>query len=143
MWRKDSDKMPIPDDRTEWTFDEIVKAYLDLGWKKELEFPWIEYDQRNRRILIVNYKYMAQKNPCTTKSCMGSDLVFLDFRPTGVFWTCGTCRRTMGPLAFEDAYEASPPKEVTYDEAMNILKTTHQITPIGLAPTMRRRVIRR
>jgi len=50
----------------------------------------------------------------------------------------------MGPLAFEDATNSSPPLEISYDDAMKILRKSGQLTPIGLHPEMRKRkIIRR
>ena len=133
--------MPIPDDKSEWRESELIAAWEKWGWRRELNIPWIEYDQRGRRILLINLHYSHQKLPCSNPSCLGSSLVFLDFRPTGVFWGCGSCRKVMGPLSIEDALSASVPREIQYDDAMKILKETNQKRPIGLTPTARRREI--
>ncbi len=133
--------MPLPDDREVFNFNDLVKEMEQLGWKKTLEFDWIEFDQRNRRILKLHYVFDANRSPCLNKSCRGSELVYFQLAPSGVIWTCASCRKTMGPIAFEDAANTVSPVEITFNQALEIIKQTKQIMPIGLTPQMGTRKI--
>lgn len=133
--------MPIPADKTEFIWEDLKKEYEELGWAKTIEFPWIVYDQRTNRILKFTYRFESDSGPCSNKICRGSVYVFLQLRSTGVQWTCASCRKTTGPLAFEDGVSLHPPQEIDYDTAMAIVKESGQRVPLGLTPQMRRRRI--
>ena len=128
--------MPIPNLRDKrMTKEQIIAAYENFGWHKNLLVDWIELDPRTNQVMLKSYEYVADTLPCSNENCRTYQLSFVQFMPSGVMWTCGICRKTYGPLTFKDGRLINPPGQaITVAEAWNILKRTKQIPPVGLAP---------
>ena len=114
--------------------DEIIKRYATTGWTKdELRIKWVDVDQNSGQVRLTEYNFIPAILPCTVRKCAQYQLTFLEFRESGVFWTCGVCRRTQGPIAFENGNVVSR-KAISEAEAWEIINQTGQIIPIGLEP---------
>jgi len=126
--------LPIPNIEGSTTREEVIKAYEELGWKKTIEFDWIEINQRRGEVLINTYRFTAL--PCTGKTpdgaCAQWDLVFVLLMPTGVIHTCAMCRRTQGPLPDEDGMLVTSRTAPDRAEVFRILRKTGQKLPVGL-----------
>ena len=69
--------------------------------------------------------------PCMTGDDAQFQLTFVQFMPTGAYWTCALCRRTYGPLAYEEGRLLST-KEITLNEAWDVIGETGQQKLIGM-----------
>lgn len=116
--------------------DQVVKWYLNNGWSKRLEFDWIEIG-RDRRPRLIHYTFNADTMTCDISDDVQLQLSFLQLRPHGVIWTCGACGKSDGPIAMENGRRVSE-KEVTIEEAWEIIRKTGQAKPVGLDPVTRR-----
>jgi len=115
---------------------EVIKIYSEYGWKKTLEFPWIEVDGRTREIFKKIYRFTADTLQCSSRRCSAHQLTFVTLYPTGVCWTCAICRRSMGELTWGDGALLNGPRgeSVTPEKAWEIVNATNQYPPIGLEP---------
>jgi hypothetical protein len=127
--------MPIPTLKGDVTREEAVKEYAKFGWTKRTRFDWIEVDQRNGTYLKKTYDVNADAMPCSSADDASYQLTFVQVVPTGIVWTCGMCRKTEGPLAFEaSGFRLIEQKQVSLTEAWDTIKMTNQKPPIGLQP---------
>jgi hypothetical protein len=126
--------MPIPKlPRTgKITKGEIIDLYIGAGWTNEtLDVEWIDVNQQTGAVQKTVFRYEPATLPCSIRQCAQYQLTFLEVRPSGVFWSCGVCKRTGGPLAAENAIVVSR-VVITNSEAWEIINRTSQIPPIGL-----------
>jgi hypothetical protein len=129
--------MPLPKlpKSGEITRAQVVELYESepYNWVKSLVFPWIEVDQRTGSIMKVTYRFDADANPCSDRTCVQYQLTFLQLRPTGVYKTCAICRRTEGPITRRlGIIEDRVP--VTIKEAWDTVNLSGQSPPKGLQP---------
>ena len=126
--------MPIPkikDSRI--TLTKLEEEYANLGWSKEIEFDWIEMDGRTKRPVLKRYRFNANRIQCDNSDCNEYQLFFIQLRPTGVYWTCGSCRKTDGFISMEEGRELGEfQRMLTTAEAWDILNKSGQHPPVGL-----------
>jgi hypothetical protein len=125
--------MPIPKLKGKMTRQQVMEKYAELGWNKKIEFPWVEM-HRGQPVLL-KYLFEADTMQCSNRACR-HQLTFVTLMPHGVYWTCATCRRTMGPMAWEDGMLLNPPngEPISVSEAWETIAITNQTLPIGLKP---------
>lgn len=133
--------MPLPPDK-DYTEEDLQKEMQKRGWKKSLTIEWVTFDTRDKKIHKNVYLFNVSSAPCSQKVCKEFNLAFYTFKPTGVYWSCASCRRTMGPIAFEDGTLKNK-LEISLEEAMKIIDRTGQIMPIGLRPRRGGRIVRK
>ena len=128
--------MSLPKLKGKITKEKIIEEYKKLGWKQVLEFPWVEISGRGGQIVKKIYRFDSLTMQCSSKRCSRHGLTFVKFVPHGVVWTCAICRRTMGPMAWEDGELLNGPvgQQITLTEAWDTIHATGQTPPIGLQP---------
>ena len=121
--------MPLPDDKPQWRYDELVDAMQKLGWRRSITVRRIDYVSSTDQILLRTFKFETT-NPkirCVAVPCDHRDLYFVEQRPTGVIMTCAFHRMTAtipwewGVLINEE--------EVDFATAEKIVKETGQLLP--------------
>ena len=133
--------MPLPQVKEDQvTKEELTKRYEDLGWKKTLEFDWIE--MIDRQPYITRYRYNADTIPCDLRDCVALQLTFVRLESTGVIWTCGSCRKTDGPITTELGQQIGPRRAISLTEAWDVISLTGQYPPVGLEKPPRSRRFR-
>jgi len=119
---------------------ELEKLYFELGWSKKLMVEWVVFNQREDTPYLWAYEFKADTLTCTANE--GDDaqyqMTFIQQLPTGVYWSCGVCGKTYGPLAWEDGRLQSKTK-ITKTEAWEQLQKTGQHPPIGMGRPQRQR----
>lgn len=124
--------MPIPELTGDLTEAEIIEKYEEFGWHKQIEFDWVEADPRRvGGYILKKYIYTADSMPCLQGDDAQFRLTFVQFMATGAYWTCAMCRKTYGPLTYEDGRLVST-EEITLDEAWDVIVRTNQQRPIGM-----------
>lgn len=123
--------MPIPRLEGDLTRQQVIEEYAKWGWKKELVLKWVVMNGRTGKPELQVYKFEANALPCSNRDCATHQLTFVQLMPTGVMWTCAICRKTMGPLAFDDG-RLIDRRDITLQEAWEIIKETGQRPPVGL-----------
>jgi hypothetical protein len=126
--------MPLPNiEEEKITREELIERYLQTGWTKKLVFDWVEVDGRTKRPMLKRYEFNADTMPCGNRECIPYMATFVQLRPTGVIWTCASCRKTDGPIAIENGRELQQyTRQLTIEEAWNIIGDTGQYPPVGL-----------
>jgi hypothetical protein len=135
--------MPIPELTGDMKTEDAIAKYAEYGWSKRLQFEWIEVNQRTGQIIKKTFDVNSDAMPCSYSDDASYQLTFVQFAPSGIQWTCGMCRNTQGPLAFEAAgFRLIEEKQVTLMDAWNTLKKTKQRPPIGMPPLSSRAGLR-
>jgi len=122
--------MPIPrPPKNGWdSVDEMFEAYRENGWTRTIEFSWISMDPRLGGSIETRFEVRASRLSC---SCGGqARFTFVQFRPTGVLVSCGSCRKTMGPIDHDDpCMKILSKRRIPVGEAFKILDATGQYVP--------------
>lgn len=121
--------------------EEIIKLYgtEPYNWTKVLNIEWVELVRGQP--IVRNIRFNADNIPCTRGDDAQAQLTFLQFRPTGVLWTCAICGKTDGPISNEFGREMSK-RNIEESEAFAIMEKTGQYIPVGLKKNPRGRNIR-
>jgi len=130
--------MPIPqvNEKTIKKSD-LMAEYESLGWRKILEFNWVQVI--NRQPHLVRYRYNADTMMCDLRECHPHQLSYVRLESTGVIWTCGSCQKSDGPIASELGERIGRPQPISEAEAWRMIGMTGQYPPIGLAEPPRGR----
>lgn len=128
--------MPALDLKGKLKREDVIAAYEKDGWRKIIEFPWIELNGRTGQIFMKQYRFDSNALQCSRRSCSRYGLTFVRLAPHGVIWICAMCRRTMGPMAWEDGELLNGPlgEQITLVQAWDMLAKTGQTVPVGLPP---------
>lgn len=131
--------MPIPELGEKASREEVIKKYDELGWSKILRVEWVEMIRGKPHLRIIDFN--ADTMQCDLREDIPHQLTFVQFRPTGIMWTCGICGKTDGPIANENGRMISD-KEIGIEEAFHTIEKTGQYIPVGLRRGSRGRVTR-
>lgn len=117
--------------------DDMIK----MGWSKQLVYGYI-YEHPNGTYYYQPFYFDARNLPCTM--CGSTDFTWIKISPSGVYWSCGNCRITQGPLYKEKKGKLieEDAKQVTPKEAMDVMKQTGQKPSKRLVEMIRRQTRR-
>ena len=126
--------MPIPKITEDKTIAEIEELYKEFGWFKTIEFNWIVVDGRTKVPRLTRWIFNSNSVSCDTAECRALGVTFMQLRPTGVMWTCASCRKTDGPISFDGIGREllDHRRDLSLNEAYKILARTGQQHPVGL-----------
>lgn len=124
--------MVLPELKPEMTRQEVIDAYKGVDWKKNLEFDWIHIESRTGEPHVKKLRFNADTIPCQRDS--QHQLTFVQLSSTGVTWTCGVCGKTDGPIS-EELGQTVSDRQLSIQEAWDVLKKTGQYPPVGLKKT--------
>jgi hypothetical protein len=129
--------MPIPEISGTVTRKQFDEEYAKLNWQKRLMVTWVENNPTRGTWQVKRYEFVADAIPCTTTpECSINQLNYVQFKPTGVVKTCGQCRKTEGPVSMTLA-RVHEVRDISVNEAWDIIQKTGQKAPIGLKPKAR------
>lgn len=96
--------MPLPPERPDGyaSRDEMDEAYEKAGWSKEITFDWIHLNMRTGQAQIQTYRFQSISLKCGKADCDRYQPIYIQLAPSGVIQTCANCRKTDGPIAFEE-----------------------------------------
>jgi len=124
--------------------DEDMKR---MGWSKKLVYGYV-YENKDKQVWEYQPHYFdATRIPCT--SCGNSDFAWVIVMPSGVYWSCGNCRITYGPLALDKTKGSKSTllenevRRLTPKEAARIMNQTGQKISKLLAEKLRRAGVHR
>lgn len=108
---------------------ELCNLYTEkYGWKKNMEFNWVNYDSIRNVWTVTRFSIDAQKLSC---GC-GENALFVCLTSTGVIQTCSACGVSTGPISFDDrAFTAISVSRVSKAEGLAMTKSSGQHPPIG------------
>lgn len=133
--------MPLPEIIGDKTIPEIEELYKEAGWFKTIEFDWIKVNGRTRRPMLTRWIFNSNSISCDNAECRALGVTFMQLRPTGVMWTCASCRKTDGPISFEGIGRElleHRRENISLTEAYEILARTGQQHPVGLPKPAKR-----
>jgi hypothetical protein len=136
--------MPIPKvENDSINREQLIKKYEDEGGHKTIEFDWVAVDGRTRQPTLRRYVFNADTIQCDNGECNQFQMTFVRLMPTGVYWHCGSCRKTDGFISFEAGRELTQfRRQLTPPEAWEIIRESGQQPPVGLERPVRGRRFR-
>lgn len=125
--------MPLPTipDGGWQTRTQMVEAYAELDWYKDITFEWVEVNQRRGVVEIKKYQFLADTIGCGNVRCDRYLPTFVQLVPHGVVITCAQCRKTMGVLSTDDAILLDQRVAMSLEEINIVLRKTGQVPPVG------------
>jgi len=93
------------------------------GWLKAFRCGFI-VEVSNGVFFLEVYDFSAETIPCSL--CGTTEFSWIILMSSGVFWACGNCRISEGPLARDKFGVLIDRREVTIDQAINVCRQTGQ-----------------
>jgi len=108
------------------------------GWSKQLIYGYVFETQG--KCIYQPYDFDATAMPCL--NCGTADFAWVRVMPSGVFWRCGNCNVTTGPLSTgpkgRGKLREDEVKQISPKEALKIMSETGQVPSASLIKKVRR-----